>query len=46
MIYAPQEKKLYIIFEYLDYDIKKYLDKNKNNLTAIQIKVKINKLIN
>ena len=34
------EKQLNLIFEYLDYDFKKFLDKNKHTLSPLQIKVK------
>ena len=29
VVYRPAEKKLYLIFEYLDYDLKKYLELKK-----------------
>ena len=38
--YIPSEKKLYIIFEFMEQDLKKYLSKNKYNLTEHQIKVR------
>eukprot|EP01017_Pseudomicrothorax_dubius_P049895 TRINITY_DN934_c0_g1_i1.p1 TRINITY_DN934_c0_g1~~TRINITY_DN934_c0_g1_i1.p1 ORF type:complete len:313 (+),score=117.52 TRINITY_DN934_c0_g1_i1:172-1110(+) len=38
VVYYPSEKKLYLIFEYLDQDLKKYLDVNKNNLTPHMIR--------
>ena len=38
VVYTPQEKKLYLIFEFSDYDLKKYLDIHKNSLSQIQIK--------
>lgn len=37
--YLPGEKKLHIIFEFVEQDLKKYLSKNKYNLTEHQIKV-------
>lgn len=39
VVYQPNEKKLYLIFEYVEQDFKKYLDQNKHNLTPQQIKV-------
>lgn len=41
VVYQPNEKKLYLIFEYVEQDFKKYLDQNKHNLTPQQIKVLI-----
>ena len=38
MVYTPNEKKLYLIFDFLDYDLKKFLDLHKNTLTLLQIK--------
>lgn len=38
--YLPAEKKLYIIFEFVEQDLKKFLSKNKYNLTERQIKVR------
>jgi serine/threonine protein kinase len=35
VIYLPQEKKLCLVFEFLDFDFKKYLDQNKFNLTPL-----------
>lgn len=40
VVYYPSEKKLYLIFEFLDQDLKRYLDKNKHNLTPYMIKVR------
>jgi len=39
VIYKPNEKKLYLIFEFVEQDLKKFLRANKNNLTEHQIKV-------
>jgi len=39
VIYIPQDKKLYLIFEYLELDLKKFLERNKNHITPYQIKV-------
>lgn len=40
VIYQPNEKKLYLVFEYVEQDFKKFLDQNKHNLTLQQIKVR------
>lgn len=39
VIYKPSEKKLYLIFEYLEQDLKKFLRANKNQLNEYQVKV-------
>jgi len=39
VVYQPLEKQLFLIFEYLEFDFKKYLDKHKHTLTPMQIKV-------
>jgi hypothetical protein len=39
VVYQPSEKKLHLIFEYVEQDFKKYLDQNKHTLTNYQIKV-------
>lgn len=39
VIYKPTEKKLYLIFEYVEQDLKKFLRANKNNLSEHQVKV-------
>ena len=41
VIYVPADKRLYIIFEYLEMDLKKYLNQNKHSLTPMIIKVTI-----
>ena len=46
MIYIPTEKKLNLIFEYVDYDLKKYLSENKHTITSRQIKLFLYQLIN
>lgn len=33
VVYTPNEKKLFLIFDYLDYDLKKYLQLHKNQMT-------------
>ena len=35
VVYTPSEKKLYLIFDFLDYDLKKFLDIHKNSLTQL-----------
>ena len=35
VVYTPNEKKLYLIFDFLDYDLKKFLDLHKNSLTQL-----------
>lgn len=39
VIYKPAEKKLFLIFEFVELDLKKFLRSNKNTLTDHQIKV-------
>ena len=46
MVYQPGEKKLNLIFEYLDYDLKKYMQENKHTITPYQIKLFLYQLIN
>jgi cyclin-dependent kinase 2 len=46
VIYTPSEKKLYLIFEFVDQDLKKYLEKNKHNLTQHQIKLNLWQVLN
>jgi serine/threonine protein kinase len=41
VIYVPADKRLYIIFEYVEQDLKKFLNQNKHNLTPIIVKVTI-----
>jgi serine/threonine protein kinase len=40
VVYIPPEKKLYIIFEFIELDLKRYLDQYKNTLTPFMVKVK------
>jgi cyclin-dependent kinase 2 len=40
VIYTPAEKKLYLVFEYVDLDLKKFMDQNKHNISSYNIKVK------
>jgi len=35
VVYNPNEKKLFLIFDYLDYDLKKYLSLHKNQMTDL-----------
>ena len=37
-MFIPSEKKLFLIFEYVDYDLKKFLEVNKHSITISQIK--------
>ena len=46
MVYSPSEKKLNLVFELLDYDLKKYLNEHKATITAYTIKLLIYQLIN
>lgn len=46
IIYSPNEKKLHLIFEFADYDLKKYLKVNQSNVTPYQIKLFMFQLIN
>ena len=46
MVYLPAEKKLNLIFEYLDYDLKKYMSENKLTVTPYQLKLFLYQLIN
>jgi serine/threonine protein kinase len=46
IIYSPNEKKLHLIFEFADYDLKKYLKVNQSIVTPYQIKLFMFQLIN
>jgi serine/threonine protein kinase len=46
VVYAPSEKKLHLIFEFAEYDLKKYLSQNKNTITQQQIRLIMFQLIN
>jgi len=46
VVYYPSEKKLYLIFEYLDQDLKRYLDQNKHNLSPYMIKSYMYQILN
>ena len=46
MVYQPAEKKLNLIFEYVDYDLKKYMSENKHTISPYQIKLFLYQLIN
>ena len=46
MIYIPNEKKLNLIFDFLDYDMKKYMSEHKSTINASQIKLFLFQLIN
>ena len=44
--YLPSEKKLHLIFDYIDYDLKKYMSEHKHTVTSYQIKLFLYQLIN
>lgn len=46
IIYSPNEKKLHLIFEFADYDLKKYLKLNSSTVSSYQIKLFMFQLIN
>lgn len=46
VIYTPSEKKLHLVFEFAEYDLKKYLSQNKNTITQQQIRLLMFQLIN
>lgn len=46
IIYSPNEKKLHLIFEFADYDLKKYLKMNGQTINSYQIKLFMFQLIN
>jgi serine/threonine protein kinase len=46
VVYSPNEKKLHLIFEFADYDLKKYLKANSQTVTNYQIKLFMFQLIN
>jgi serine/threonine protein kinase len=46
VVYVPSEKKLNLIFEYVDYDLKKYLSENKHTITPYQVKLFLYQLVN
>ena len=46
MIYLPGEKKLHLVFEYAEHDLKRYLSQNKNTITKQQIRLLLFQLIN
>lgn len=46
VIYLPSEKKLHLVFEYAEYDLKKYLSQNKNTITQNQIRLIMFQLVN
>lgn len=45
VIYAPNEKKLELVFEFVDMDLKKFLSKNKAFLTPLEIKKIMHQII-
>jgi cyclin-dependent kinase 2 len=46
VIYAPSEKKLHLVFEFAEYDLKKFLSQNRNTITQQQIRLIMFQLIN
>ena len=46
VVYAPSEKKLNLIFDFIDYDMKKYMSEHKHTVTPYEIKLFIYQLIN
>jgi cyclin-dependent kinase 2 len=45
VVYVPKEKVLHLIFEYLDYDMKKFMRAHKNNITETQIRSFVRQLL-
>ena len=46
MVYVPTEKKLNLVFELVDYDLKKYMGEHKQSMTAYQVKLFLYQLCN
>lgn len=46
VVYIPTEKKLNLIFELVEYDMKKYLSENKHTMTSYQVKLFLYQLCN
>ena len=46
VLYVPAEKKLNLIFEFLDYDMKKYLSEHKQSMNSYQVKLLMFQLVN
>ena len=46
MSYQPSEKKLHLIFEYAEHDLKKYINANKSTITPLHVKNLMFQLIN
>lgn len=46
VVYVPGEKKLNLVFELVDYDLKKYMSEHKQTMTSYQVKVFLYQLIN
>lgn len=44
--YVPTEKKLHLIFDFLDYDLKRYMSEHKQTVTSYQVKLFLYQLIN
>lgn len=45
VIYAPSEKKLHLVFEYVDYDMKKFMKSLKEPLKNAEIKFLMRQLL-
>lgn len=46
VIYTPSEKKLYLVFEFVDLDLKKYMDQHNHNLSQYQVKLYLYQILN
>lgn len=45
IVFQPDQKKLYLIFEFVEYDLKKYMRKNKRSMTKQGIKKMLYQLL-
>jgi len=45
IVFQPDQKKLYLIFEYVEYDLKKYMRKNKRTMNKKTIKKMLYQLL-
>jgi serine/threonine protein kinase len=43
---VPSEKKLHLVFDFAEHDLKKYLSANKTTITPRQIKLILYQLVN
>jgi cyclin-dependent kinase 2 len=46
VLYLPMEKKLHLVFEYAEHDLKRYLSANKATITPHQIRLIMFQLVN